>query len=465
MRTLNRPMFRYGGPIKEGVMNGIREPKRNGGSMSNNEGPRRAALVGNDVFPRTGGRENHLVQIPIGIGMGLAAAGRAALRFAPQIARGARRIFGKTTTKPASFTPVRIKTTGGYSEYGPASYTKKALVGGSTKGGLQGSQNIGKLGGTEVFTPNILGRDPLIQLGGKIISGVTNPAVTGKLAGAARLVFSPSGAVIGGLYYANGKFFNKKGEPVPKPDGDIKIGGKVGTSGAPGGGDPDMKYNEPGGYVTDAEKEAATIASRKKQMDMYKEIMDIKGMKKDATYKSLIDASQAILAEDDFKGSIKDGSLISKLIGVTSKRFDKVSDTETALRSLVAKGEIDKDLNKDKNALDNAVKNAQLRAYEKQLAGKSMAEIISTRMEKGDMFQGSELASLLRVKKGIDAKVLPSGKMEQGQDPLEYITSVVTTVNADETTPDYPDGVYVIKDRIIQVLEGKVIPVSINQLT
>jgi len=27
-------MFRYGGPIKEGVMNGIREPKRNGGSMT-----------------------------------------------------------------------------------------------------------------------------------------------------------------------------------------------------------------------------------------------------------------------------------------------------------------------------------------------------------------------------------------------------------------------------------------------
>ena len=30
MRTLNRPMFRYGGPIKEGIMNGIREPKQNG---------------------------------------------------------------------------------------------------------------------------------------------------------------------------------------------------------------------------------------------------------------------------------------------------------------------------------------------------------------------------------------------------------------------------------------------------
>ena len=28
MKPLNRPMFRYGGPIKEGVMSGIREPKK-----------------------------------------------------------------------------------------------------------------------------------------------------------------------------------------------------------------------------------------------------------------------------------------------------------------------------------------------------------------------------------------------------------------------------------------------------
>ena len=28
MKILNRPMFRYGGPIKEGIMDGIQEPKR-----------------------------------------------------------------------------------------------------------------------------------------------------------------------------------------------------------------------------------------------------------------------------------------------------------------------------------------------------------------------------------------------------------------------------------------------------
>ncbi len=51
MRTLNRPMFRMGGPIKEGVMHGIREPRRGGG---------RAALVGNPIFPQdASGRAHH----------------------------------------------------------------------------------------------------------------------------------------------------------------------------------------------------------------------------------------------------------------------------------------------------------------------------------------------------------------------------------------------------------------------
>ena len=52
MKILNRPMFRYGGPIKEGIMDGIREPKKHGGSMG-------AALVGNPAYPRTDGREHH----------------------------------------------------------------------------------------------------------------------------------------------------------------------------------------------------------------------------------------------------------------------------------------------------------------------------------------------------------------------------------------------------------------------
>ena len=193
MKPLNRPMFRYGGPIKEGVMSGIREPKKNGGSMTQRVQPSNDGSRPGYAGPAT----------PfIAAGMGIA-------RAAPYIARGARaglsglkRIFGKTTTKPAPYTPVRVQTTGGYSEYGPASYTKKFIKDTAAKGTPKG------LGGTEVFTPNFLGRDPIISTAGKIIKGVTNPAVTGKLAGAARLVVSPSG-IATGLYFANGRFFNK----------------------------------------------------------------------------------------------------------------------------------------------------------------------------------------------------------------------------------------------------------------
>ena len=45
MKPLKRPMFRYGGPIKEGIMHGMREPLKNGGlSKQFNTG-----LVGDDI--------------------------------------------------------------------------------------------------------------------------------------------------------------------------------------------------------------------------------------------------------------------------------------------------------------------------------------------------------------------------------------------------------------------------------
>ena len=440
-------MFRYGGPIKEGVMHGIREPKRNGGSMmGNDEGPRRAALVGNDVFPRTGGRENHLLQIPVGVGMGIAAAGRAGMRFLPQVARGVKRIFGKTTTKPAPYSPVRTQTTGGYSEYGPANYTTKFIKDTTARGTPKG------LGGTEVFTPNILGRDPLVQLGGKIISGVTNPAVTGKLASAARFVVSPSGAIIGGLYYANGKFFNKKGEEVEKPEGNIKLGGKVGTSGAPGGGDPDMTYTAPEKELTPAEIKAAEAKARMEKMDSYKEIMDIKGMNKDAAYKSLIDASQIIQKGGNLKEQLKDGSLIANITQAASKRFDKPRATEEALKSLIVKGEIEKEMNKEKNALDNKKTNLQIKAAEKALAGDSFDEAVlkSITGTGGKMPTGNKLAGILKATRGIDSVVLdgskvpPGGEIKFVQDSVDKKVSEGTSINP---------GAYVINSKIVIVDE------------
>ena len=88
MRPLNRPMFKMGGPIKEGIMDGIKEPQATFG-------------VGNNANrdPRTG-REKHAVFLAAGIPAALTAARvaiPAALRaFGPAAARGfkAARGFG-----------------------------------------------------------------------------------------------------------------------------------------------------------------------------------------------------------------------------------------------------------------------------------------------------------------------------------------------------------------------------------
>ena len=94
MRPLNRPMFRYGGPIKEGIMDGMREPLKNGGlSKQFNTG-----LVGDERYPKTGGREHHYLNL---IPMGLQA-----LRVAgPAVVRGfkAARGFGATPGKLGFF--------------------------------------------------------------------------------------------------------------------------------------------------------------------------------------------------------------------------------------------------------------------------------------------------------------------------------------------------------------------------
>ena len=79
MKPLNRPMFRYGGPIKEGVMSGIREPKKDGGMLLVGEHPKE--------FRDASGREKHVAPIVYGAGLGLA-------RLAPLAMRGARALQG-----------------------------------------------------------------------------------------------------------------------------------------------------------------------------------------------------------------------------------------------------------------------------------------------------------------------------------------------------------------------------------
>jgi hypothetical protein len=399
MKTLNRPMFRYGGPIKEGIMSGIREPKRNGGSMmGNNEGPRRAALVGNPIYPNVDGRTNHLFPALLG-------AGAAALRFLPAAYRG----------------------------FKANKYVKGMLPTGKFR-------------------------------------NMTSPTIPFGFRAGAALKENPGTAITLASLAGSGanKLFNN--EPENKNNETNSFGGGkrlVGTSGAPGGGDPGA-YLEPRvpekEELTAEQIKAAENKLRREQMDRYREIMDIKGMNKDAAYKSLIDASKIIQEGGNLKKQIKDGSLIANITQAASKRFDKVSDTDTALRSLVAKGEIDNEMNKEIKALARRKDELAIKTYEKQLKGPSIQEIRNDRLIKeGTLIEGAELANLIRGQTSgkISPKVLPVTGFKVGQDPLEFATNIIMKQNNDETTPDYPEGTYIIKDRVIYVdANGKITPVN-----
>ena len=433
MRTLNRPMFRYGGPIKEGVMHGIREPKRNGGSMANNQGPRRAALVGNPIYPQgSDGRTRHVVPAILG------AASLAGRFIAPA--------FGRYVMRNV---PKLYKT----------------------------GKNVGKQIGKQTtkvdgFNPNAVGRffanDPLAS------KAVTGAGFTGKAiqkvgSGIKYGTTTPSGLLFLGapVTYMAGKYFLGDGTEIKGKDLNKITQGKRGTSGAPGGGDPDMYYNAPEKELTEAEKAKIESDNRIKQMDKYREIMDIKGMSKDAAYKSLIDAGKIIQEGGNLKEQLKSGKLIQNLTQAASKRFDKVGDTEAALRSLIVKGEIDKEMNKEDKALKREALKGQIAINKKSLAGLTTGEMIQKILGRaqGEYPVGDALRQIISINNPqLDAKVIPSGDIPTGTDALDYITTQITTVNNDETTPDYPEGVYVIKDRVIQVIDGQVIPIPISKL-
>ena len=441
MRTLNRPMFRYGGPIKEGVMNGIREPKRNGGSMANNQGPRRAALVGNPIYPKVDGRTNHVVPAVIGAGL--------AMPFIGAGIRAAARPFGQFVMRQV---PKLIKT--GKNKGQP-------LL--DKKGVQQFYKSSKKNPATQGFDTNPVGgffaRDPVVSTGGKVISGLLSPTTGGYIQKGARLVFSPTG-IATGLIYSNGKYFNKDGKEEPKPKGKVVLGGKVGTSGAPGGGDPDMYYDAPEKELTEAEKAKIESDNRIKQMDKYREIMDIKGMSKDAAYKSLIDAGKIIREGGNLKEQLKSGKLITNLTQAASKRFDKVGDTEAALRSLVAKGEITKEMNKEDKALTNELIRKKIEVANKQLSGDTFLEKVEkfTLASKGTPPSGSTLANLMRTSEiRVDeiadtTAVLNWLGKNKGKDEIDYIVDQVKVGVANGTPLDA--GVYVVRDRIVIIDEN-----------
>ena len=397
MRPLNRPMFRMGGPIKEGIMSGIQEPR---------QGYKKGKIVSSILNKIPGGQK---------------------------IISGTKDIIPRTINKIKNFYKTPPSTSKDLVIYNAADAAKK--------------------------NPAFLTNRYLFEKGIKPVAGGIYKTAKGVLPYAGVGTIAASGGL--GIY-------NMLKDPKIDDDGISQINKTKAAIGMPENltirKDPGTSQLIADKINKDTKQTAEEL--RKKNVERYRDIMDIKGMNKDAAYNSLIAASQLINESGDFKGDIKSGRLINDIIQATSKQFDKPKATKDAIDTLILKGEIEKDL----KASDPAAKLAaeltgkRIALADKQLAGDTLQDTVNAIYTKTGAFpSGSGLASVARTK-GIDVKEVAKSEdinnfIEQnpGKDAVDFMESQVLEATK-AGTPVEP-GAYVVKDRIIVIdSEGNVSP-------
>ena len=416
MRPLNRPMFRYGGPIKEGVMSGIREPKKNGGlSKQFNTG-----LVGDERYPKTDGREHHLAFLAAVPWLMNAA------RFGPAAWRGMK--------AARTFAPL-AKNLGKWGRAKNILLPKKSITAPMAKGWEKAGFNIGAFMRSNPVTS--FGIGSMIPQAGYAGYKVAKAAPGTAWEGAKRW----ADMVIPG---DQSRWWKDK--PPVKIDEKDKV-----TETNP--------WKEKYEALVEENKvpKKSDEEIRAEKLQKYRDIVDIKGMNSEAAANSLIEASRLINESQDFKGDIRSGSLINKIIQGASKAYDKPADMKRAIDTLIVKSEIQHDLNKEEKALANEVKRKQIEIYDKQLAGKTLNERIGEfRIKNQKNPSGNSLEGILL---DIDIPVVDvadstqvDAHIKNGGDEVSFMESIVEA-NVKEGKSVTP-GVYVVKDKIIVIDEN-----------
>ena len=469
MRPLHRPMFRYGGPIKEGVMSGIREPRANGGSMRN-----RALLVGNPAFPMQNGRALH-----------------------SQNLQGIFDVAGQAAKKTIKTNPVKVLNPGKKLQF----FKNLALAGYNPIKNFYRKQ-MSKLDmpprGVDVggkLGPGYagVGQRPLSMFEKMKYFARKNPKTTGVGVG----VGMTSGAIpatVGGI----GTLVEK----IPLQVADLLVKDKYFDQ------DKWMKENYPDGFIGAgwnklfgkdkkedekeltanelriqqlekllAAKEEPVVPEksdaeiRKEQIQKYRDIMDIKGMNKRAAYDSLIDASKLIQESGDFKGDIKSGKLINDIIQATSKAYDKPAKTKDAIDTLILKGEIEKDIKASdpSNEILNRLREVDIKTKTKALNPSfNNLKAVYSKDNKGQ--KGIDLAAgEYATNQGVDFKGNIISKNDF-KDILKDLKTKTKGLDEDLIIKNYteeiiknqeaPDGAYTVGDKIVIIKDKQVIAVE-----
>ena len=358
MRPLNRPMFRNGGPIKEGIMSGMKD--------------RKAALVGDPMFPTQGGRglysENMI---------------RRNLSLLDAVKQAGKQTVTNIAKKPVSVLNPAKKVGFFTNVFRRAARPVQKFI--------DSRINIPKFTRTPFGQPNrVITRTPRMERAGRFVRD--NKLLTG-----AGLIYAPS--VIGTAYNVGEKVIPSVVSAITPEyikKGVSKVTGLFGDD-----KDESVDPNAPKklpvipkgsktetGTTPTIDRDAEIEANRQR----YYKLMGIDKMQRGAAYDSLIDASRAIQEEGaDLKGSIKSGTLQNKIISAISKNLDKSTDLKRQIDAAILKGEIQKDINKGKNLLDAEYKRTVIDKAKSDMAGGTMQHIINDRKSKGQVVSGQDL--------------------------------------------------------------------------
>tara|TARA_R100001224_G_scaffold25329_1_gene13526 strand:- start:148 stop:1374 length:1227 start_codon:yes stop_codon:yes gene_type:complete len=340
MRPLNRPMFRYGGPIKEGIMSGMQDRpgyKKAGvvaGLISKIPGGQALIDQGRGIIPRIFNRIKPTFKMQPGVVTGGTT--------------GTRQKYISQTMPPVPF----MERAGAFVKENPF---------------FTGATAPFVVSGAVTATPTILD-------------------TAGKVAKATAL--QATDLLVPDFIFDQDKFLENK--KIADLNQEIEQKNKT------------KKLDEKDKGTGDTTKKIDRDAEIQANRERYYKILGIDKMKKDAAYDSLIDASKIIQQEGgDLKGAIKSGTLQTQIIDAISKNLDKSADIKRQIDAAIVKGEIDKDINREKNMLDKLVKEKQLKVLDKQLEGGSLQEILADLNKQGIVPEGPELASLA-LRKDID---------------------------------------------------------------
>ena len=448
MRPLNRPMFKYGGPIKEGIMTGMKS---------------KPALVGDPVYPKgSDGRSQY--------GYGTAAA-----QFFGRVGPFLKNVYQGVRT-PTTFTPA----TEGIMSKVPQ-FIQKMLP-------SQRFRMVDKkipMGGTGTTSGQLVPYGSAVDAGGKLTlkQVLTDPKRIGmairenKLLAASTPTLTYNTATTGGPIlldtakgFANFLVPGTRFDPFGPKEDDLKT---TDGTGIKRGNEKNINVGEVGTGGTgdsksDAEKKQINEARIEENKQKYYKLMGIDKMNKEATYDSLIDASKIIAEKGgDLKGAIKSGDLQSSLISAISKNLDKSTDLKKQIDAAVLKAEIQKDINRTKPSSfaeqvqyirDNpndplAKKLSGMRSVADDLALMADKPITSDIVARSVQSKGTNIAGIIK-----DDKYQKWEKNNENKDEIDYLQDVYKGKQLEE-------GIYIINKKAISIdKNGNAFPVDLDSI-